>query len=128
MWRYMTLITPAICGLAIAAEGWVASKPKVLGHCLMIGWIAFAAIIWCDFLPEQYGAAVARGKRAWIASYLRTRDLSTANKEADCDVYFPAPDSPYIAGRIHWLEQRHLSFFRDVDSRRPEEIPPVSGQ
>ncbi len=128
MWRYKTLMTPAVCGLAIAAEGWTIPRHKALGHCLMIGWIVLAGAIWCNFSPEQNGAAVAKGKRAWIASYLRTRDLRTANKEADCDVYFPAPESPFVAERLRWLEQRHLSFFREVDNSRPEENPPGSGR
>jgi hypothetical protein len=94
----------------------------------MICWIVLAGTIWCDFLPERYGAAVAKGKRAWVASYLRTHDLRAANKEAGCGVFFPAPDSPFIAERLHWLEQRHLSFFRDADNSRTEESPPVSGR
>jgi hypothetical protein len=127
MWRYIALMIPSVCGLALAAEGWAISRPRAVQRCLMIGWIALAGIIWCDFLPEQYGAAIAQGKKRWIASYLKTHDLRAANKEADCDVYFPAPESPWIADRLHWLEQRHLSFFRDVDNGRPEESPPVSG-
>jgi hypothetical protein len=128
MWRYMTLKIPAICGLAIAAEGWAVSRPRWLGRGIMICWIVLAGTIWCDFLPERYGAAVAKGKRAWVASYLRTHDLRAANKEAGCGVFFPAPDSPFIAERLHWLEQRHLSFFRDADNSRTEESPPVSGR
>jgi hypothetical protein len=125
VWRYMTMVTPGVCGLAIAAEGWVSSKPRVLQRCLAIGWIALAGIIWGNFLPEQYGAAVAKGKRIWIASYLRTHDLRTANKAADCGIYFPAPESSLIDERLRWLEQRHLSFFRDLDRSRPEESPPL---
>jgi hypothetical protein len=128
MWRYKTLMTPAVCGLAIAAEGWAIPRSKALGHCVMIGWIVFAGTIWCNFSPEQYGAAVAKGKRLWIASYLKTHDLRAANKEADCDVYFPDPESPLVAERLRWLEQRHLSFFRDEDNSRPEESPPGSGR
>ncbi|HXA15116.1 MAG TPA: hypothetical protein VNW23_08315, partial [Opitutaceae bacterium] len=110
LWRYMTLMTAGICGLAIAAEGWVISSPPVLRRCFMIGWIVLAGTIWCNFLPERYGATVAMGKRLWIASYLRTRDLGMANKEANFWVYFQAPDSSRIAERLQWLEQRHLSF------------------
>jgi hypothetical protein len=55
---------------------------------------------------------MAQGKNLWVASYLRTRDLNAANKAADSSVFFPAPASPAIAGRLRWLEQRHLSFFR----------------
>jgi hypothetical protein len=129
MWRYLTQMTPGVCGLAMAAEGWTGSRPKAVQRCISIGWIALAGMIWGNFLPEQYGAAVAKGKRIWIASYLRTHDLRTANKEADCGIYFPDPESPLIAVRLRWLEQRHLSFFRDVENnRRPEESPPVSGR
>jgi len=129
LWRYMTLMTPGLCGLAIAAEGWAVSRPRAIQHWVRIGWIVLAGAIWGNFLPEQYGAAVAKGKRIWIASYLRTHDLRVANKEADCGIYSPDPDSPLIAERLRWLEQRHLSFFRDGDhDSPPEESPPVSGR
>jgi hypothetical protein len=128
MWRYLALMAPSVCGLALAAEGWAVSRPKAMQRCIMIGWVMFAGLIWGNFLPEQYGAVIAKGKRDWIASYLRTHDLRTANKEADCDVFFPAPEAPFIAERLRWLEQRHLSFFRDGDSSRPEESAPASGR
>jgi hypothetical protein len=128
MWRYLALLAPSVCGLALAAEGWAVARPRAMQRCIMIGWVVFAGIFWCNFLPEQYGAVIAKGKRDWIASYLRTHDLRTANKEANCDVFFPAPEAPFIAERLRWLEQRHLSFFRDVDNNRPEESPPVSGR
>jgi hypothetical protein len=127
LWRYMTLMTPGVCGLALAAEGWASTRPKAVQRCISIGWIALAGMIWGNFLPEQYGAAVAQGKKIWIASYLRTHDLRAANKEANCSIYFPEPESPLIAGRLRWLEQRHLLFFRDVENnRRLEESPPDS--
>jgi len=127
MWRYIALMVPSVCGLALAAEEWAAARPRAVQRCVMIGWVAFAGIIWCNFMPEQYGAVIAQGKKRWIASYLKTHDLRAANKEADCDVFFPAPEAPWIADRLHWLEQRYLTFFRDVDSR-PKESPPDSGR
>jgi hypothetical protein len=128
MWRYMTLMIPGICGLAIAAEGWAIPRSRAMQRGMAIGWIALAGVIWANFLPEQYGAAVAKGKRIWIASYLRTHDLRTANKDADCGIYLPAPESPLIAEQLRWLEQRHLSFFRDVENNGREESPPDSGR
>jgi hypothetical protein len=128
VWRYMTQMTPGLCGLAIAVEGWSASRPKAFGRCFMAGWIVLAGTIWCNFAPERYGAAVAMAKRSWIASYLKTHDLRTANKESDFYVYFPDPASPRIAEQLHWLEQRHLSFFRDVDNNSLKESLPVSGK
>jgi hypothetical protein len=128
LWRYMTLMTPGVCGLALAAEGWAVSWPRAMQRCMAIGWIALAGMIWSNFLPEQYGAAVAKGKRIWIASYLRTHDLRTANKDADCGIFFPAPEAPWLAERLRWLEQQHLSFFRDADNSRPEESVSVSGR
>jgi len=126
LWRYLTLMTPGVCGLALAAEGWAITRPKAIQRGISIGWIALAGMIWGNFLPEQYGAAVAQGKKIWIASYLRTHDLRAANKETNCSIYFPEPESPLIAGRLRWLEQRHLLFFRDVENnRRPGESPPA---
>jgi hypothetical protein len=117
MWRYMTLLTPAVCGLAIAAEAGSMVRHKSLGRCLMIGWVALASVIWCDFSPERNASTIAMAKHRWIASYLETRDLSAANKESAFFVYHPDPASPIIAGRLRWLEQRHLSFFRDEEKK-----------
>jgi hypothetical protein len=128
MWRYMTLMTPAVCGLAIAAEEWSITKPGGPGPCFMIGWVVLAGAIWCNFAPERNAATIAMGKNHWIASYLRTQNLATANKESDFWVYFEAPDSPRIAEKLNWLEQRHLSFFRTSGNNGEEKSPPVSGR
>jgi hypothetical protein len=113
MWRYLTLLTPAVCGLAIVAEARLISSQRLLGRGLMIGWVVLASVVWSNFSPERDAAASAMGKDRWIASYLKTRDLSAANRESAFLVYDPDPASPIIAGRLRWLEQRHLSFFRD---------------
>jgi hypothetical protein len=117
MWRYLTLLTPAVCGLAIAAEAGSMVRHKSLGRCLLIGWVALASVIWCNFTPERKASAIAMAKNRWIASYLKTRDLSAANQESAFVVYYPDPASPIIAGRLHWLEQRRLSFFRDGEKK-----------
>ncbi|MGA2446257.1 MAG: hypothetical protein ABSG50_12600 [Opitutaceae bacterium] len=117
MGRYLTLLTPAVCGLAIAAEAGSMVRHRSLGRCLLIGWVALASVIWCDFSPERNASAIAMAKHRWIASYLKTRDLSAANKESAFLVYYPDPASPIIAGRLRWLEQRRLSFFRDEEKK-----------
>jgi hypothetical protein len=101
MWRYITLMMPAVCGLALAIEGWAISRGIRFRLGFALGWLLLAGVVWSNFRPEAYAATVARGKNLWIASYLRTRDL-----------FSPAPASPVIAGRLHWLEKQHLSFFR----------------
>lgn len=125
MWRYMTLMTPGICGLALAAEEWAAAKPGIVRRGCMLGWVALAAVVWGNFAPERNAATIARGKRQWITSYLKTRNLAAANRESDFWVYFQAPDSPRIAEKLHWLEQRHLSFFRTWGDAAGQETPPV---
>ena len=112
MWRYITLMLPAVCGLALAAEGWARARGGRLRLGVAVGWLVLAGVVWGNFQPEDYGAAVAKGKRLWIKSYLQTRDLKAANEASNISVYSPAPESPVIAGRLRWLEQRHLSFFR----------------
>jgi hypothetical protein len=112
MWRYVTLMMPAVCGLALAAEGWAGQRGSGFRIGFAIVWLALASVVWSDFKPEDNAAIMARGKNRWIASYLRTHDLNTAYQEAGFSVFSLAPASPVIAGRLRWLEQRHLSFFR----------------
>ncbi len=112
MWRYITLMMPAVCGLALAVEGRAISRGIKFRLGFAVGWMALACVVWSNFRPEDYAATVARGKNLWVASYLQTRDLDAANKASNFWVYSPAPDSPVIAARLRWLEQRHLSFFR----------------
>jgi hypothetical protein len=112
MWRYVTLMMPAVCGLALAAEGWAISRGVRFRLGIAVAWLTLAGVIWSDFKPEDYAAILAKGKNVWIANYLRTHDMEAANQAADFSVYSPAPASPVIAGRLRWLEQQHLSFFR----------------
>jgi hypothetical protein len=112
MWRYITLMMPAVCGLALAVEGWAISRGIKFRLGFAVGWMALACVVWSNFRPEDYASTVERGKNLWVASYLQTRDLDAANKASNFWVYSPAPDSQVIAARLHWLEQRHLSFFR----------------
>lgn len=129
MWRYTTLMTPAVCGLAIAAEQWPFWQQGARKFCFMIAWMMLAGFIWGHFKPEQNGALYADAKRNWIASYLKSHDLHTANKESGFGVYFPAPDSPLIAQKLHWLEQHHLSFFRTGEPGYiQEKNPPAPGR
>jgi len=112
MWRYITLMMPALCGLALAVEGWTSARGPKGRLGFGVGWLALAGVVWSNFTPENYAATVARGKRLWVASYLETHDLDAANKAADFVVYVPEPASPRIAEKLRWLEQHHLSFFR----------------
>jgi hypothetical protein len=125
MWRYATLVIPGVCGLALAVEA-----PAIpfrtrfrVGFALL--WLALAGVVWSDFQPEDNAAVIAKAKNLWVSSYLQTRDLATANHAAGFSVYSGAPTSPTIAKRIHWLDERHLSFFRPffpiaVSARRLE--------
>jgi hypothetical protein len=112
MRRYITLMMPAVCGLALAAEGWAISRGVRFRLGFAVAWLALAGVVWSNFRPETYAAAVAEGKHLWVASYLRTHDLNAANKAADAAVFSPEPASPIIARRLRWLEEQHLSFFR----------------
>jgi hypothetical protein len=128
-WRYTALLTLGVCGLIIAAEQWALSRPKTMQRCVAVAGLAIAGLIWCNFLPEQEGSAVAKAKRLWIACYLKTHDLQITNRETGYSVFSTDPDSPLVAEELHWLEQRHLSFFRDLDNDgHPGESPPVSGR
>jgi len=79
---------------------------------LAVGWLLLAGVVWSDFKPEDNAAIMAKGKNLWVATYLRTRDLNAANQAARFSIYSLDPASPVIAGRLRWLDQRHLSFFR----------------
>jgi hypothetical protein len=103
---------PAVCGLALAIEGWAIPRGIRFRHGFALGWLVLAGLVWSNFKPESYAATVAHGKNLWMASYLRTHDLNAANQAADFSVYSPAPTSPALAGRLRWLEEQRLSFFR----------------
>ena len=118
LWRYTTLMMPALCGLALAAEGWAQSRSRPWRAGVGVAWLALAATVWSNFTPESYAATIAQGKRQWISSYLATHDLKAANQASGYWVYFPEPDSPVIAEKLRWLEQRHFSFFRDASARK----------
>jgi hypothetical protein len=113
LWRYTTLMTCAIVGLGLTVEFlWFEQKKRGRTYALA-GWVAITLIIWCNFKPEQYAAAVANGKSHWIEAYLKTHDLAEANRLSYFDVYYPAPTSSLIRERLDWLETHRLSFFRD---------------
>jgi hypothetical protein len=121
MWRYVTLMTPAICGLALAAEDWPITRPELLIRGLVPVWVILAASIWFNFSPERNAAAIALGKNRWVATYLETRDLRTTNKNSGFLVFFPDPASPRVAERLRWLEERHWSFSGSVAPTRSDE-------
>lgn len=125
-WRYVTLMTPAICGLAIAADERLGDKPWKFRHWYLIAWMALAGIIWCNFEPEKEGAAVTLAKNRWIASYLKTHSLSAANKDSAFWVYAADPATQLVTERLHWLDQHHLSFFRTADDHLREEKSSVA--
>lgn len=112
MWRYMTLMTLGILALGFASENKQLSKTKLKSAVLKFGWFFLTLAIWCNFGPEQKGAAIANAKRQWVAAYLATHDLRAANQTSGFWVYFPDPASPRVAERLRWLEARHYSFFR----------------
>ncbi len=113
MWRYATLMTPALCGLVLAFEGIGASRGPGFRSAFIVGWLALSCVIWSDLKPERYGAAIAEAKKQWAVSYLRTHDLDAANRSSGFAVYSPSPASPEVAAHLRWLEKQHLSFFRD---------------
>jgi hypothetical protein len=112
MWRYVTLMVPAVCGLALAAEGWASPRGIRFRFGFAAVWLALAGAVWSDFKPEDNAAIVAKGKNLWVANYRQTHDLNAASRAAGFSIYSLAPTSPVIAGKLRWLEQRHLSFFR----------------
>jgi len=118
LWRYTTLVMPALCALALAAEGWTETRHPRWRQACGFAWLTLAGVVWSNFTPETYAATIARGKRLWIASYLQSRDLRAANRAADFVIYFPEPDSPRIAEKLRWLQKHRLSFFR-----RPPDPP-----
>ncbi len=111
LWRYISLLMPALCGLAFAIEGWTETRGPKWRFVFGVAWLALAGVVWSNFTPENYAATLAKAKRLWVASYLETHDLNAANQAADFGIY-PDPAAPQIAEKLRWLEQRHLSFFR----------------
>lgn len=119
MWRYMTLMTPALCALGLAAEEWKGSRYILVTRFFAPGWVLLAAVVWGNFSPERYAGAIAMAKRKWVASYLISHDLKRANADSQFWVYYPEPNSIRIAEQLRWLEQRRLSFFHSSPSINP---------
>jgi hypothetical protein len=114
MWRYLPLLLPALVGLMLALEEWtVATAPRVRALAGVAGLLP-ALVVWGNFTPDRYAAVIAGGKRRWIESYLATHDLAAANQRSDFFVYRGDPESAVIAGRLRWLEERRLTFFKDA--------------
>lgn len=128
MWRYMTLMTPAFCGLALAVEGWIDMRRPRSRLAFAVAWLGLAGLVWSNFKPERDAAIVARDKTLWITDYLRTGNLRAANQASGVGVYAPAPDSPIIAARLRWLEQRHLSFFHSSTGKGSPAAMNAGGQ
>jgi hypothetical protein len=112
MWRYLTLMVPAICGLIL----WAEHGPGVTrtGLCRVAAAASFilTLIIWGNFTPDRYAAVIAAGKTRWIENYRTTHDVATANQLADFSVYVSNPTAPMLTERLQWLEARHLLFFK----------------
>lgn len=123
MWRYTTLMMPAVLGLGLAVTSWIpslASRPNEsvggpprspLLLLMAVAWLGLCCLVWFDFTPERSAAATAESKRRWITGYRLTHDLAKANAASQFWVYFPAPESPTIKARLDFLEARRLSFF-----------------
>jgi len=129
MWRYTTLLMPALCGLALAAEAWAQPKTRTVRNVVGVAWLVLAGTIWGNFTPDIYAATIAKAKRTWVADYLSTRDLHAANQASGFWVYSQNPDSPDIAAKLRWLEKNHLSFFRTAENKpikpeTPDSPPP----
>ena len=115
MWRYLPLLLPALVGVALALDQGTASvRPPVVRALLGAAMLIPALVIWGNFTPDRYAAVIADGKRLWIRSYLATHDLAEANRRSDFFVYRAEADSPWLADRLHWLEARKLTFFKDA--------------
>lgn len=113
MWRYTTLMMPALIGLGLFAQRWAATCPKLGQQLILAGWVSICALVWANFTPERNASVTAGAKRRWIAAYLKSHDLEMANRRSDFWVYYPAPASPMIKERLDFLEERRLTFFRD---------------
>ena len=123
MWRYAPLMMPAICGLLLAAEEYAVPAvpaPYIRTGIGLLG-ILLAGAIWFSPQAVHNAEAIAYAKRTWVASYLQTRNLEAANTASKFWTYAPSPGSPMVAERLHWLDQRHLSFFRTEVTPTPVE-------
>ena len=120
MWRYTPLTMPAICALLLASEELHARSG--LHHYALVGtglMFALTATIWANFAPERNAAAISRCKRTWVATYLATGDLQTANEASHYWVYWPNPTAPHIAVKMDWLRAHQLSLFRPESTNAP---------
>jgi hypothetical protein len=112
MWRYLTLMIPAIAGLILFAEYGLAQTRIGFQRACAVASFALAGVIWGNFTPERYAAVIAEAKTRWIENYLATHDLSATNQRADFSVYVRDPEAAILTERLRWLEERHLLFFK----------------
>ncbi len=112
MWRYLTLMIPAVCGLVLHAEHGTVRMGNGFRGAFAMAAVALSLVIWANFVPERYAAVIARGKLKWIERYQATHELAVANAQADFSVYVRDPEAAVIGERLRWLEARHLSFFK----------------
>lgn len=125
MWRYTSLTIPGVLGAIIFLTPWVETAATGVWRRVTIAALCtFALTIWINVGPDQRIRTVAEAKRSWVDAYLKTHDLARANELSNFWVYPPQPDAPHIAERLHWLEQRKLSFFKDAPSREAVNAAP----
>jgi hypothetical protein len=51
LWRYISLLMPALCGLALVAEEWAGTRGPRWRLGFGVAWLALASVVWGNFTP-----------------------------------------------------------------------------
>lgn len=112
MWRYMTLMLPALLGCILHLQSWqrpAAKRAIRYGASACIVMISLPLFL--TTTPEANALAIGKAKQRWIAAYLETTHADRANQLSEFWIYPQPQNPPHIIERLHWLEARGLTFF-----------------
>jgi len=116
MWRYTTLMMPAVIGLILFLDAQLTpTTSRWTRLSATTGMLALGFAIVLNLTPERIAPVVATGKHRWIAAYQATGDADQANALSDFWVYPTPSNPPRIIERLRWLEERRFSFFAESE-------------
>jgi len=106
--RYVPYTVLGIYAVYLYLERASGSKALLLKYLMVVTFIAL------DFWPRPIDVEAARAYRdkklAWVACYVKARDVHRCRTEVGFDVY-PFPDDPYFLEKMQYLESHRLGFF-----------------
>lgn len=114
--RYVPLVAPFFLGGYLALCAVPAGRARRLG----LG-LAVALLVWASGPTHAHSRRGMEffhdAKAAWVEAYLETRSIEQANARARYAIH-PDPVRSRLEEKLRFLEERHLSFFRQAPPER----------